>query len=47
MTRIYIGTEVGDYMTDLIWYVFIRILSYLFEIIIYFFYFNNIVVNLY
>jgi hypothetical protein len=30
MTHIYIGRQVGSYKTDLIWYLPIRILSYLF-----------------
>jgi hypothetical protein len=47
MTHIYIRKEVGSYMTNLIWYLSVRILSYLFETLTCLFYSNNIVVNLY
>ena len=38
--------EVGDYVTDLILYLFVRILSYPFGTLTCLFYSNNIVVNL-
>jgi hypothetical protein len=47
MTCIYIGWKVGSYMTNLIWYLSVTILSYLLETLTYLFYSNNIVVNLY
>jgi hypothetical protein len=45
--HMYISKEVGDYMTDLIWYLSVWIISYMFGTLTYLFYFNNIIVNLY
>jgi hypothetical protein len=46
MTHIYIGREVDGYMTNLIWYLFVRIISYVLKLTC-LFYSNNIVINLY
>jgi hypothetical protein len=47
MSRIYIGRVVGSYMIDLIRYLLVRIIYYLFGTLTCLFYSNNIVVNLY